>query len=237
MIHTARLPPLYRLVPVDSGDDVAAEARRLAADGADPATMVCAERDDRLACAVILHPDAPLAEACLAVYVGALGLGDALGAVVPAGLDLTYHWPNRIAANVATVAEIGIDAQDADPAEWMILTAGVAIRSDGDAAPGFAATTLHDEGCVEVTVTALLESFARHFLTWVNRWQDDGFEPVRAMWLRHAPDHRKEIEIAVDGGTRRGVFGGIGDDGALLLETGDAVKRVDLGAALAAARR
>ena len=61
----------------------------------------------------------------------------------------------------------------------------------------------------------LLEIFARHFLNWVNRWQDDGFDPIRTMWLRHAPGHGEKIELELGGERLSGTFGGIDDDGAL----------------------
>jgi biotin-(acetyl-CoA carboxylase) ligase len=97
----------------------------------------------------------------------------------------------------------------------------------------FPRTSLRDDGCVDLTVAELLEAFSRHFLTWINRWQDDGFEPVRAMWLCHAPDHGETIEIEVEGKQVSGVFEGIDDDGALVLGQGEATRRVALDTALA----
>ncbi len=155
MFRNCQLPPLYRLITVDGGADVAAEAGRLAASGAEPATVICAAREDRLDCAVILHPDLPAAEARLAIYLLALGLGDALGAVVPAGIDVTYRWPNVIEANVGAVARVGIDlpeaAVDGEVAGWLVARATVVIGAlPGEGLrQGFPETSLHDEGCVD----------------------------------------------------------------------------------------
>ncbi len=240
MFRDCKLPPLYRLTALGADADVAEQARQMAAAGADPAMLLCAAREDRLNCAVILHPDLPVDEARLGLYVAILGLGDALGAVVPPGVDVTYAWPNRIEVNIGSVAEIGVMLPDAGSAgavaDWMTVHATVVIDSlEGEGLHhGFPETSLRDEGCAEVTTVMLLEAFARHFLVWVNRWQDDGFEPVRAMWLHHSGKQGDTIAIELEGETLSGRFEGIGDDGALLLDQDGTTRRIALAAALAA---
>lgn len=238
MIETARLPPVYHLIVAEPGQDPEASARALAEDGADPATIVCADRADRLDCSVVLQPGMALPEARLVVYVGVLGLGDALGAVVPPGLDVTYRWPNVIEANIAPAARIdlyvpgGKSVSGTPP--WMTLRAVVALTSviDGDpAAPAFE-TTIADEGGPEVAVVDLLESFTRHFLTWMTRWEEDGFDPVRAMWLRHAPSHGEKIQLAMAGRKSSGLFRDIGDDGAMILQGPRATRTISLASML-----
>ena len=166
----------------------------MAADGADPATLLCADREDILDCAVILQPETALSDAMLVIYVGMLGMGDALGSVVPAGIDVTYRWPNLIEANLGVVARLGLSAPPVSAAvpPWLTLRATVAVSSTD---PGFE-TTLAEEGAIDVTAGHLLESYSRHLLTWMSRWQDDGFEPVRAMWLRHSDKQGQAIEIS-----------------------------------------
>ena len=44
-------------------------------------------------------------------------------------------------------------------------------------------TALYDEGCAEVSATQLVESWSRHTLTWLNRWQDEGNAPIHAEWM------------------------------------------------------
>lgn len=226
-------------MPLEPDADVGAETRRRANAGADPGTILCAAREDVLDCAVILHPEVPLGQAKLALYVGALGLGAALGVVAPPMLDVTYHWPNRIDAIMGSVARIDLVLPDSAGPEsvpdWLAVrvTAVIGPLPVAGVRQDFARTSLRDDGCVDLTVADLLEAFARHFLTWINRWQDDGFEPVRALWLRHAPDHGETIEIEVDGKQVSGVFQGIDDDGALVLGQGESTRRITLDAVLA----
>jgi len=230
MIQSARLPPVYRLVAVAAGQNPEARARELAAEGADPATIVCADRSDRLDCSVVLHPGMKLAEARLVVYVAMLGLGDALGAVVPPGIDVTYRWPNVIEANIGPAARIGLFSPGGRLPPWMTLRAVVAVSTavDGDPdAPAFE-TTIADEGGPEVTVTELLESYTRHLLSWMNRWEEDGFAPVRAMWLRHAPSHGQKIQVLVGKRRLTGLFRDIADDGAMILQGPRATRNIPL---------
>ena len=234
MFEQVRLPPLFRLVEVGEGSDLHAVARS-AAQKSDAGTIVCAAENDAFRCAVVLTPEEPLARSALVVFVGVLGLVDALGATVPPGLDVTVAWPNRIDANLGSVAEVTLDTpaelnDDGVPA-WMILHVMLAVgsaASDYVARP-FPATTLIEEGAGDIAIPVLLESFSRHFLTWMNRWEDDGFEPVRAMWLRHAPEQGTALTARdIEGLHVGGNLEGVGPDGALLVTDGTKTRRFDL---------
>lgn len=221
MIRETRLPPMFRLHLVDADKDVDEETTKFANQGGDPATIICAEREDVLDCAVILHPETDLSHAMPAIYVAALGLGDALGAEVPPGIDMTFLWPRIIEANLGSVARLGLlvsnGMSDTGVPHWIAVRATIQVGGlEGDWREGvFPETSLFGEGCVEVTCAQLLESFARHFLTWINRWQEDGFDPVRAMWLRHARSHGADIVLQTAAGPVQGIFKAIRDDGAL----------------------
>ena len=117
------------------------------------------------------------------------------------------------------------------------MVLGVSVQVHGfpdDDSPGLRAdrTALHEEGFGEVEALALLESFSRHFLAWMNTWQDDGFDQVCAAWLARASDYDGEVALTVAGEELAGIFTGIDGAGALLLGTEDGVRRVGLGAAL-----
>jgi biotin-(acetyl-CoA carboxylase) ligase len=93
-------------------------------------------------------------------------------------------------------------------------------------------TSLVQEGCVEITAVRLLESFARHFLAWLHRWQEDGFAPVRAAWGARGPE--PGARLARESGSIHGVFRRIGAEGELVIERDGAEIRLPLAAALAA---
>ncbi|MBT5050125.1 MAG: hypothetical protein HOM58_16615 [Rhodospirillaceae bacterium] len=238
MIESARLPPIYRFVPLGPDDDPMARAKERALEGADPATIFCIDSATLLDCAVILHPHMDFAKSKLVIYAGMLGLGDAIGSVVPAGIDLTYRWPNRMEANLGLVAHVRLSAPP-DLAEnsvppWLTLRVTAAVSGavpDGRDGGNYQ-TTLLDEGAADLTTIQLLESFSRHFLSWTSRWQDDGFSPLRAMWVRHSVEEGEEVEISLGDLDFRGAFEAIDDDGALLLRHGDVLDRIPLDAFL-----
>ena len=45
-------------------------------------------------------------------------------------------------------------------------------------------TSLAEEGAGFISRTRLVESICRHFMAWVNRWDDDGFKPLHDLWVQ-----------------------------------------------------
>jgi len=87
-------------------------------------------------------------------------------------------------------------------------------------------TTDLTEAGADTTVPALLEGFARHFLSWVDRWLADGFAPVRAAWLARAHGLGQAIDVRLGNTLISGRFCDLDDDGALLVRTADGIATV-----------
>jgi BirA family biotin operon repressor/biotin-[acetyl-CoA-carboxylase] ligase len=213
-------PPVYEPI-AHRGKDAFHAACRLAARMPRDGALLWSDRQDALDCALVLEPDRPASEALLVAYVAAVALGDALGALTPPVLPITFGWPDRIEANGGSVGGLRLRwAAPHRPDEaprWLALGVALRIAADwSDDSPGrdVHRTTLQDEGCAELEARDLIEAFARHFLAWVNRWQDEGFAPVRQAWLHRAGAYR-ETEAAAPAAAR---ILGIADDGALLIE-------------------
>ena len=45
------------------------------------------------------------------------------------------------------------------------------------------ATSLEDEGAAFLSNVRIIEAVTRHFLVWLNTWQDEGFIPVHDTWM------------------------------------------------------
>ncbi|HEX2116646.1 MAG TPA: biotin/lipoate--protein ligase family protein, partial [Alphaproteobacteria bacterium] len=112
--------------------------------------------------------------------------------------------------------------------EWLVLGLGINVK-EHPAETAVPATSLHEEGAAEATVEAVLEAFSRHFLSWVNRWLDDGFAPVRAAWRKSAIGLGETIRVRLPKEELEGTFEDVDSDGALLLRTRDAVRRITAG--------
>lgn len=186
-----KLPPLYRLLRTQPDADLRAVARRHADGGEEPGSMFWSPRDDRFQAALVLAPEEPLRVAAWSVYLGMLALGDALGSLIPPGVDVTYVWPNRINLNGGYLGAVDLDVAPAatlDTApDWLVLSFDLAIRGGVEHTAktiDATVTNLEDEGCGGVASGALLEALARHALTWSNRWHEDGFAPLRPVWIQ-----------------------------------------------------
>jgi len=239
------LPPAYRPVRLDRVGSTNDEAKRLARDGAEDGTLVWAREQTagrgrrgrawssppgNLYCSLVLRPDAPAARASQLSFVAALGLGEAIGALVPPLVALRYKWPNDVLLNEGKVAGILLESEGSrDGAlDWLVLGLGVNVVSHPDDAER-PATSLHAEGAADATAERLLEGFARCFLAWVDRWLEDGFEPVRAAWLARAAGVGKPIRVRLEREELAGRFAALDTDGALLLDTAAGRRRVTAG--------
>lgn len=237
-----RLPPAYRLVALDEVDSTNEEAKRLAAQGAEDGTLVWARAqtagrgrrgrgwqslEGNLFLSLVLRPDCGPAEAAQLGFVAALGVGDAVGSVAPPLIEVRYKWPNDVLFNDRKGAGILLESQIRPDGglDWLVLGVGVNVKAFPEDSE-FPATSLQFEGAPpSLTETALLEAFGRHFLSWTNRWLEDGFAPVRRAWLAHAYGLGDAITVNLPRESLRGRFRDLDEGGVLLLELADGSQR------------
>lgn len=236
------LPPAYRLVALDRVGSTSDEARRLAGEGAEDGTLVWALEQTagrgrhgrawdsprgNLYCSLVLRPDIPLARAAELSFLAALGLGGAIGGLIPPQVDMRYKWPNDVLLNERKVSGILLESclRPDQSLDFVILGVGVNVARE-PAGPRFPATSLRAEGAgPEVDAAAVLESFARHFLAWTDRWLEEGFAPVRQAWLARAWRLGERLALGAGGEGAVGRFDGLDADGALLLALDDGTRR------------
>ncbi len=181
-------PPLLRGVTVPAGADPVAAAVTAMAEGGDPGQVFYAETDDTLRAAVTLAPEEPVERAARAGFAVMLGLSDALGALAPPEVAVQFDWPGGIRVNGAACGAVRLVGPPTAPGavpDWLVAGIEIAVAAaPGAADPGHAPdrTTLHDEGCAEITVPALIESWSRHMLVWIHRYLSDGFAPLQDGW-------------------------------------------------------
>lgn len=240
-----RLPPAYRLVALETIDSTNEEAKRLARQGAEDGTLVWAREQTKgkgrsgrswasprgnLYFSLVLRPDCPPVAASQLSFVAALGAGFGLAEVLPPMIDLRYKWPNDILLNRRKVAGILLETESAaaDRLDWLVLGVGINV-AQRPAETAYPATSLREEGDLDSSVEAVLDAFARHFLSWVNRWLDDGFAPVRAAWRKSAIGLGETIRVRLPNAELDGVFEDIDADGALLLRAAGTVRRITAG--------
>jgi BirA family biotin operon repressor/biotin-[acetyl-CoA-carboxylase] ligase len=216
-------PPLLRPVALTPDLDPFERGIELASEGAEPGTLLWSIGQDTCQGAVVLAPEQPLEPSLPIVLIAMLGLAEGLGALIPPMVAVTFGWPDRIEVNGAVVGGVrfaaATETPDAVP-DWLVIGIDVAVRGPWAGGAGqdqLQRTTLAAEGCGDILTSDLLEAFARHLLSWINRWQEEGVKPVQQAWLTRATGLGKRVEIRVDDQVRAGTFEGLTDTGALRL--------------------
>ena len=201
--------------------------------------LVWSRSEDHAAASFVLEPDVPLLNAVQMIPVLMTAIGDALGAIGPPNLALGFRWPGTILANGAKVGSVEAGVQPrCDPGEvprFLVVGFRIALFAPTDGVePGHDPNTtyLHEEGCGEIGRTMLVEAIARHFLSWIDAWQADGFSDVHRSWTARAQDTGHLVKLPFGGQTAEGRMIGLDEDGGLLIDGGNGVRLLALHDAL-----
>jgi len=247
-MNEPRLPSVYNLIALETVGSTNAEARRLAAEGEETApdgTLVWAREQTsgrgrrgrdwespkgNLYTSLILRPDVPIAQAAQLSFVAALAVYDALGNIGPAGHQVHCKWPNDILLNEKKVAGILLESEGGAggaPADWIVLGMGLNVEWHPEKTE-YPATSLRFEGFPN-TVEEALEAYTKSFLSWTNRWLNDGFEPIRKNWLWRCMGKGEPIEVRLENEKINAIFKDMAEDGALILDDNGSDRRITAG--------
>jgi BirA family biotin operon repressor/biotin-[acetyl-CoA-carboxylase] ligase len=196
--------------------------------------LVWSRNTGRAECAIVLEPEVPLRTALQMHALTELALADCLGALLPPRIAVHHRWPGVVLINGAAAGEVRLGVPDTSMSEipgWLVV--GMRLRLVHDAPgrepgelPG--QTSLAEEGAGELDRTRLLQSFAAHFLTWLNTWQDDGFRPIHEGWMHRAEGAGDEggSEIEIDGMRQAVRVLGLDEEGGLVCRADQGPVRV-----------
>jgi biotin-(acetyl-CoA carboxylase) ligase len=238
---TPTFPPLMSGRAVASGLDPFAKAVAAAALGEDAGAVFWSPDEDVLRAAVLFAPETPLRDALPMLFAAACAMNDAIGALAPPEVGLLHVWPDGIKINGAWCGawRIDSDARDLDATpQWLAVGLSLSRRFPAGLAPGQAPqiTALSEEGCADLSRVRLLESWTRHLLSWVHRWESDGPRPVFDAWLARAEGRGEEVAFLHDGVRRRGVFQGLSEAGDMVLRGADGASTLPVASVLDAPR-
>jgi len=199
------LPSLFTPVQLRDGEDALARAVALAPlEGA--GTLVWSPGVLRTEAAVVLEPDRPLGPALMAYLAAANALADALSAIAPPELPVTWRWPGMLLVNGGEVGGMRLavpenTAPDAIP-DWLVL--GFDLRfawPEGTITgerPG--ETALLEEGFEDLTPGELVAGWARHLMANMDEWQARGVRRVSDKYLARLGDFAGD-KRGIDPGT------------------------------------
>ena len=198
------LPPGFRQVTLREVGDAFAHARTHAAElGA--GTLVFVGRFDLSEFAVVLEPDEPLSGARRAFYAGMSALGSSLAAYAPPEKRIEFVWPDAIRVDGGLVGGgqfAWSDGPEDEPPQWLVFGAMIRTVSVAEGDPGLRplSAALEEEGFEGLEAGQLAESFARHLMTAVDVWGEEGFGAVAKGYLsRLSPEKCISRNIADNG--------------------------------------
>lgn len=238
------LPEFYRLVSHTRIASTNDEAKSLAAAGAPPGTLVWALEQTQghgrhgrlwvsppgnLYASLILRPRVPVAVAAQLSFVASLAVEAACRQFAP-GAAITLKWPNDVLLAGRKTAGILLESQ-AKPdggLAWLVLGIGINLATY-PVSVDYPATALSACG-VEVAPAAMLAALATRFLDWYEQWRSgQGFAAIREAWLKHAQGLRQPIRVRQPKAELHGIFLGIDDAGALMIETDQGLRCIEAG--------
>lgn len=237
------IPSLFDLITVDVADSSRAHAERLAQEGADEGTIVWARTQQEgigrsgnywmsghrnLHCAIVLRPDDTFEICCQLSMVATICAAMAVSRQAEPLEEFRYRWPNDILLNQGKLAGITLSGEISNSrVNWMVVALNVNVF-DHPKSKGLEAASMRGEGFQSYDRIALLEAYTREFLSWVNRWSDEGFQPIRQAWLFKGYQQGDLVSIKFGESSVSGVFKDIDPSGAIILETGSDVETISL---------
>ena len=173
---------------------------------------------------VLLRPPCTLNDAGQLSFVVAVALSKALGPYI----DDTKHkrtlkWPNDVFVDGLKLSGILLESnlQADNSLDSIVLGVGVNIFKP----PEFA-ISIQDAGEKPVYVNVFRDEFLTALSEFYEIWQKKGFAPIREAWLKEAHGLNDPITVRLPNETFKGVFKGIEETGALLVELENGEERV-----------
>lgn len=161
--------------------------------------------------------------------LAAVAMSEALLPLLPAPAALRLKWPNDVLLDGAKLAGILVESSaTADGAlDWLVIGMGVNLLTAPDL-PDRRTAAL-----AQVATSPAAEDMAQRVLERLSHWRQvrllEGFSPIRAAWLQHAPPLGTKLTLRSGGRSVGGSFAGLGRDGSLLLSTGGRVRAFTAG--------
>jgi len=208
MSEDVTFPPLMTGEPAGPGQDPFDLARQKAELGVDAGLVVYDLGADTLRAALVLAPEVPLAQAMAMLPTCGIGFQNALGALAPPEVAVHLDWEGGLRINGARCGSLRIAASTDDPAaqpDWLVVALELPLWPQGDGGETPDQTALYAEGCAEVTAPRLLESWTRHCLHWINRWDEGDLKALHAEWQGLAHGIGEDRQQAGLNGTFLGV--------------------------------
>jgi biotin-(acetyl-CoA carboxylase) ligase len=219
MSKTLSFPPMMwgEEAPGDAFD----HAQMKAITGCDAGLISYALGASHMQAALVFAPEVPLNQAMTMLPLCGVGFQNALGALAPPEVAVHLDWQGKLRINGAKCGRFRVMASDTTADEvpdWLIVGFELPLLPQSDR-PGDTPdeTSLFAEGCADVSPDLLVESWARHTMNWLTRWEEDGPRSLHTEWRGMAHGIGEETRF----GPHKGTFMGVDEHFGMLLREGE----------------
>lgn len=158
-------------------------------------------------------------------FIIGLSLLEAVLEVAPQA-DVRLKWPNDVLLNDRKVSGILLEKAAGD---YLVIGVGVNIvaapQNDNILYP---VISLREAG-IRTDRTTFLQVFVRSFDRNLERFEREGFAPIRENWLKHAKNLGAGIVVNMEKEQKNGKFAGVDENGVLLLKTPSGIEKIYAG--------
>ena len=187
------IPPLLNPREVDKPFETAIESVRTRQAGA--GDLFWTTSPTQADFAIVLEPDVSRVQALEMVPMALVALSDCLAVLLPPQVAIMFRDEQTVVVNGGIVG--GVNAAMArtenenETPDWMVVSVKLGLqRLDNAGDPGLQPdiTTLDEEGWENPDLYQLIETFSRHFLSWMAVWDDGGFSQIARAYKFKAED-------------------------------------------------
>jgi len=164
-----------------------------------------------LAATLLIRPGASQAVIGQLSFVAALAAAETASHFARSA-SILVKWPNDVLAEGKKLSGILLEGGS----DWLAVGIGINLASFPEGTE-FPAISLAQLGIAPPSPEEALTVLAARFAHWYDVWMKDGFDTIRDAWLARAAGLGKPIRARLPSETREGVFEGIDQSGALLL--------------------
>ena len=234
----ARLSSLlddYHLLTYDEVDSTNLEAKRLAASGGAHGAVIWARRqhqgygrmgrewisqEGNLFVSLLLRPGKSPEQCTQLSFVMALASRQAVASILGDELHLQLKWPNDLLLEGRKLGGMLLEvvpAAEKDAGSAVIVGIGINVETHPDDLP-YPAVSLKAAGVELISAKIVLSRLVHHLIQYYDRWEHEGFAPLRAEWLEHAYQKGERVSVVNGTGDVEGIFTGIDEVGRLQLQ-------------------
>lgn len=158
-------------------------------------------------------------------FICSLALKDTILSL-KADIDITFKWPNDVLIEGAKISGILLEKAANN---YLIIGIGVNLMVAPEDKDIIYPTTFLKKYDIDIDRYKFLQQYLQFFDVLLLEWKQNGSAYINQKWLLHAIGLGKKIIINTEKTSHEGIFSGIDNNGALLLDNNGQISKIYAG--------